>query len=417
MRTRGIHPWIPLFHDNVSGMKRGRAISAPVLLSLVVCLPALLAAYPPAARAADVLKIGVLAPLSGPFAAGGSSFVQAATLAVEQANAEGGALGRRIEIAVSDTEGRVDVARSETLRLISREKVNALVGAYLSEETMGVVETASARKTVLLVPIAATAEITDRIRKERGRYRYVFRVGYSIPQWAETLAAFLKDREVRRYAFVGTGIRWNRELGNVLEKIAARDGIAVSYAGYYSPGNPAFDPVAVAAAGSAPDIVVLGDPGKNSLSFLKRFRELSPGVPVLSVGGALGDARLAPSLPLSGPLYVQAAAWKGSSPSATAYVERFEKRFGSAPVGYSDTLPYDAVTVLVAAWRHAGSADADGVVAALEKGAFPGAAGTYRFDDSHQAVWGAGTGTLRGTVIRWERDGGRIVFPANGSPP
>ncbi len=392
-------------------MKRHLVLSARVLF-LAAFLSASLVLFPAALPfAAEPLKIGILAPLSGPFAAGGASFVQAATLAVEQANAEGGALGRRIDIVVSDTEGRVDVARSETLRLISREGVNALVGAYLSEETMGVMEMASARKTLLIVPVAATAEVTDRIRQERGRYRNVFRVAYSIPQWAETLAAFLKERRTVRYAFVGTGIRWNRELGNALGKAAARHGIAVSYEGYYSPGNPAFDPVAVAAAGSGADIVLLGDPGKNSLSFLKRFRELSPDLPVLSVGGALGDARLVPSLPLTGPLYVQAAAWKGSSPSATAYVDRFEKRFGAAPVGYSDTLPYDAVTVLVAAWRKAGSAEWEAVADALEKGSFPGVAGLYRFDDSHQAIWGAGADALRGTVIRWERDGGRIVFP------
>jgi branched-chain amino acid transport system substrate-binding protein len=395
-------------------LTRRPGLSVPVtrLIAFLSALVPLFALFPPASSlAAEPLKIGVLAPLSGPFAAGGASFVQAATLAVEQANAEGGALGRRIELAVSDTEGRVDVARSETLRLISREGVNALVGAYLSEETMGVMETASTRRTVLIVPVAATAEVTDRIRQERGRYGNVFRVAYSIPQWAETLAAFLKERRTARYAFVGTGIRWNRELGGALEKAAARHGIAVSYAGYYSPGNPALDPVAVAAVASGPDIVVLGDPGKNSLSFLKRLRELSPELPVLSVGGALGDARLLPSLPLTGPLYVQAAAWKGSSPSATAYVERFEKRFGSAPVGYSDTLPYDAVAVLIAAWRKAGSTEREAVVDALEKGSFQGVAGLYRFDDSHQAIWGAGADGLRGSIIRWERDGGRIVFP------
>jgi branched-chain amino acid transport system substrate-binding protein len=382
------------------------------LIAFLSAVPAVLALLAPVvSTGSEPLKIGVLAPLSGPFAAGGASFVQAATLAVEQANAEGGALGRRIEIVVSDTEGRVDIARTETLRLISRDKVDALVGAYLSEETMGVMETAGARKTLLIVPIAATAEVTDRIRRERAKYRNVFRVSYSIPQWAETLAAFLKGRRTVRYAFVGTGIRWNRELGDALEKASARLGIGVSYTGYYSPGNPAFDPVAVAASGSGADIVVLGDPGRNSLTFLKRFRELSPALPVLSVGGTLGDARLLPSLPLTGPLYVQAAAWKGSTPSATSYAERFEKRFGSAPVGYSDTLPHDAVTVLVAAWRRAGSAEWTAVADALEKGTFQGASGSYRFDDSHQAIWGAGTGALHGTIIRWERDGGRIVFP------
>ncbi len=393
-----------------------RAVPAafrPLPAAVFALLSVFIFLLPPAVSsgAEPPLKIGVLAPLSGPFAAGGASFVQGATLAVEQANAEGGALGRRIRIVVSDTEGRVDVARSETLRLISREGVNALVGAYLSEETMGIMETASARGTVLIVPVAATAEITDRIRGERGKYRNVFRVSYSIPQWAETLAAFLKERRTTRYAFVGTGIRWNRELGSALEKAAARMGIGVSYAGYYSPGNPAFDPVAVAASRSGADIVVLGDPGRNSLTFLKRLRELSPELPVISVGGVLGDARLVPSLPLTAPLYVQAAAWKGSTPSATAYFERFEKRFGAAPVGYSDTLPYDAVTVLVAAWRQAGSADWKAVADILEKGTFPGVAGGYRFDDSHQAIWGTGPDALRGTIIVWKRDGGKIVFP------
>ena len=360
----------------------------------------------------DALKIGVLAPLSGPYAAGGTSFVQAATLAVEQANAEGGVSGQPVTIVVGDTQGRVDVAKAEALRLVSREKVSALVGAYLSEETVGVMEVAAAHRTVLLVPVAATAEITDLVRREYARYRYVFRVGYSLPQWAEMISAFLSDRKVRRYAFVGAGIRWNRELGETLERIAVPRGIAPVYTAYYSPGNPAFDTVAVAAAAVSPDIVILADPGRNSVSLLKRLREAAPSLPALSIGGALGDGRLAATIPLSAPVYVQAAAWRGVSPAATAYVERYERRYGAPPVGYSDTLPYDAVTVLVSAWRKAGSAATEAVVAVLERGTFAGVAGTYRFDAAHQADWGTGPGALRGTFVRWEHGGARIVFPA-----
>ncbi|MHB1025738.1 MAG: ABC transporter substrate-binding protein [Desulfobacteria bacterium] len=365
-----------------------------------------------AAGRPDPLKIGVLAPLSGSYAAGGTSFVQAATLAVEQANAEGGVFGHPVTIVVGDTQGRVDVAKSEALRLVSREKVSALVGAYLSEETVGVMEVAAAQRTVLLVPVAATAEITDKVRREYARYRYVFRVGYSLPQWAEMVAAFLSDRKVRRYAFVGAGIRWNLELGETLERIVAPRGITEAYTAYYSPGNPAFDTVAVAAAAASPDIVILADPGRNSVSFLKRLRETAPAIPVLSIGGALGDARLAASIPLTAPIYVQAAAWRGVSAAATAYVERYEQRYGAPPVGYSDTLPYDAVTVLVAAWRKAGSAATEAVVPVLEHGTFAGAAGSYRFDAAHQAHWGTGPGALHGTFVRWEHGGARIVFPA-----
>src|SRR3989339_1621213 len=112
-----------------------------------------------AASRPDALKIGVLAPLSGPYAAGGTSFVQAATLAVEQANAEGGVSGRLVTIVVADTQGRVDGAKAEALRLGFRGEVAAPGGAYLSEETGGVVEVGAAHRTVLIVPVAATAEI------------------------------------------------------------------------------------------------------------------------------------------------------------------------------------------------------------------------------------------------------------------
>src|SRR5512134_2815243 len=181
------------------------------------CLAALaLAAAPPALAAgpssADAIRIGVLAPLSGPYASGGSSFLDAATLAAELANARGGVLGRRVELVAADTQGRVDVAKSEALRLASREKVFAFVGAYLSEETVGAIEAAVAARKVLVVPVAATREITDGVRRDYGRYRYVFRVGYSIPQWAAMMASFIGQRGVGTYAFVGAAIRWNREL-------------------------------------------------------------------------------------------------------------------------------------------------------------------------------------------------------------
>ena len=361
------------------------------------------------AENAGPIRIGVLAPLSGPFASGGSAFIQAVSMAAEQANADGGVLGRHVDLVVADTQARVDIARSEALRLTSREKVFALVGAYLSEETVGVIEAAAASRSVLIVPVAATAEITDLVRRKYDRYRYVFRVGYSIPQWAGMMADFLGGLRIERYAFVGAGIRWNRELAMELRKALARKGIVPVYETFYSPRTPAFEPVAVALMIRSPEILVLGDPGGNAAEFVKRVRESGATFPILSVGGALGDARVAATLPLSAPLYVQAAAWKGASAAATRYAESFGRRYGYPPVGYSDTLPYDAATVLFSAIRAAGRTDSDAVVTALENGAFPAIAGIYRFDASHQAIWG--TPELHGIVIRWETGGARIVYP------
>ena len=85
------------------------------------------------------------------------------------------------------------------------------------------------------------------------------------------------------------------------------------------------------------------------------------------------------------------------------------RRPGPARAGSGAPPPFDAATLLFQAVRAAGKTDSDAVVKALEAGAFPGVAGTYRFDASHQAVWG--TPELHGNVIRWEPGGARIVFP------
>ena len=79
-------------------------------------------------------------------------------------------------------------------------------------------------------------------------------------------------------------------------------------------------------------------------------------------------------------------------------------------VAFAGTLPALAAgDSSKQAIRAAGRTDSDAVVRILEAGAFPGIAGTYRFDSSHQAVWG--TSELRGNVILWEPGGARIVSP------
>jgi len=79
-------------------------------------------------------------------------------------------------------------------------------------------------------------------------------------------------------------------------------------------------------------------------------------------------------------------------------------------VAFAGTLPALAAgDSSKQAIRAAGRTDSDAVVKTLEAGAFPGIAGTYRFDSSHQAVWG--TSELHANVIRWEQGGARIVSP------
>lgn len=351
-------------------------------------------------KAPEKVKIGVLGPLSGPFASGGKSMQQSLEIAAEEINASGGILGRQVELAQGDTQGKGDAARSEALRLIEKEKVKALIGAYLSEETNEVVEVAAEKKMVLVVPVSATNEITARVAGDYNKYKTIFRVSYNINQWAELMGSFIQEQKITNYAFAGVNIRWNHELAEALKDYLAGAGITPVYEEFYSSKEPALDPMLAALKEKKPQLVVVGDPGQGSIGFIKKARDFALPAPLFSVGGALGDARVAGTLPAGSPLYFQAAAW-GNSEAGKEYFEKFTSRFGYQPVGYSDTMPHDALIVLAQAVNKAGSLESEKVVKALEAGGFKGNCGVYNFDSSHQAAWGPGKG-LRGVVVEWK---------------
>lgn len=398
-------------------LKRSRSIKFRALVALVVVLAATgLAAYyvlilpaqgPPLG---EPIRIGVLAPFTGPFAAGGFALNQSLQLAAEDVNARGGILGRRVMLAVADSQGRADVARVQALRLIDQDKVVALIGAYLSEETIAVEEVVAETKTPLIVPIAATLEITQNVLSDYVRYRYVFRVAYNLTQWAHLMGDFIVSMKVGNYSFAGVDIRWNREYADTLRDFLQQKGIAQVYQGFYSAQNPVIDPMIMAIRERNPDLVVLGDPGRGSVEAVKKARQFKLRSLLFSVGGALGDERVAMTLDPGDYLFFQAATWRGISQETTRYFERFRERFKYTPVGYSDTLPYDALQVLAQAIAKAGSLDTEKIITALELGRFEGISGTYSFSAAHQAVWAANT-ELSGTVVRWVNGTSVVVWP------
>lgn len=368
---------------------------------------------PGCGRPADkeaVLKVGVLAPLTGAFAANGTAMVQSLEMAATDINQRGGVLGRQVVLVTADTQGKADSARAEALNLMDRERVWALIGAYLSEETFAIQEVAADRQKLLIVPIAATNELTARVGSDYPRYKYVFRVAYNIDQWSRLLGDYIASRGVKNYAFAGTNIRWNKELADTLQDSLASRGIRNVYTDYYSPQNPVMDSLILAIKAKRPELVVVGDPGRNSVEFVKKAQVLGLEAPLLSVGGALGDARVASTLNPGGGLYFQGVTWRGRTPEASRYFDKFNQQYKYLPAGYGDTLPYDALQVLVQAADKAGTLETDKVVQALEDGAFAGIAGEYRFDATHQATWGS-QGSLPGVVVRWKDGKDEVVWP------
>ncbi len=122
---------------------------------LAVCL--LIA---PAASAADTIKIGLLAPLTGAAAADGQSVQNSVKLAVERVNAEGGVLGKKVEVVTYDDRADAKDAVALSRKLIEQDKVVAVVGGSYSTPMRAVAPIFQEEKIPFVAAYAVHPDIT-----------------------------------------------------------------------------------------------------------------------------------------------------------------------------------------------------------------------------------------------------------------
>src|SRR5215475_8093285 len=135
------------------------------LLALLLALSLVVSAIlPPAARAAEDVKIALVAPLSGRWARQGQLKKMGADMAIEEINSQGGikALGgAKIVLREADAGDSVEKAVSAAQRVLTREKISAGIGSWLSSFTLGVTEVAE-RLQVPWLSLSYADSITER---------------------------------------------------------------------------------------------------------------------------------------------------------------------------------------------------------------------------------------------------------------
>ncbi len=116
------------------------------LISTVLLLAVLLAACAPGSgQSTGPIKVGILAPLSGPAPTYGISHRNAAQMAIDEWNAKGGVLGRQIEAVVVDSQCAPDPAVNAANKLIDQDKVHYIIGEVCSKASVPVAEVAEPR--------------------------------------------------------------------------------------------------------------------------------------------------------------------------------------------------------------------------------------------------------------------------------
>jgi branched-chain amino acid transport system substrate-binding protein len=270
----------------------GRSLALGVLLAAcesrkVESAPG--APVPPATAAeAGPIKIGLIAPFSGPFAGMGKQVESGARAYLDQHGSK--VAGREIQLLVKDVTGVApDVAKNLAQGLLVRDKVDFLAGFVLTPNALAVAPLASEAKTPMVVMNAATSVITT-------KSPYVVRVSFTLPQVSAPLATWAAKNGIKSVYTLVSDYAPGADAEAQFKKTFEAAGGKIADSVRVPVQNPDFAPYIQRIKDAKPEAVFIFVPaGAQGTAFLKAFQErglAQQGIRVIATGDVTEDQEL-----------------------------------------------------------------------------------------------------------------------------
>jgi branched-chain amino acid transport system substrate-binding protein len=371
---------------------------------------------------AQTLKIAILGPMSQPQ---GENHWAGALMARDDINKAGGINvgGRKmmIELVRGDTNEHASIpdATNTMERVITRDKVDFLIGGFRSEAVLAMQEIAADYKKIFLGAGSAHPQLGLRVAQDYNRYKYWFRVTpVNSTDLGKTLVGVLgqvagqirKDLNTPtpKIALLAEKAIWVEPILKALPPVFQK--MQMEVVGTWQPSAVATDVTA--------ELAAIDRAGANIV-----FTLLSGPVGI-TVGRQMGERNMKAvafgiNVEAQKEEFWQAAAGKANfvatldtyaevemTPKTIPFVQAFKARFGKMPTYNAGT--HDAIYLLKEAIEKANSTDVEKLVPVLEGMSFVGAGATIEFDKkTHDPVWAPGKNT--GIAVQWQ-DGKKIAF-------
>jgi len=319
-----------------------------VLRGAAVAVAMVLLASP--ALAADPLKIGLILPLTGPFASTGRQIEAAARLYIAK-NGDTVA-GRKVELIVKDDTGLApETTKRIAQELVVQNKVTVLAGFGLTPLALAAAPVATEAKVPMIVMAAATGMIPT-------RSPFIVRTGFTLPQVTGPIAEWAAKNKIKRVVTMVTdyGPGLNAEKTFVAVFKAAGGEVVESIKTPLR--NPDYAPFLQRAKDARPDALFVFVPSGEGLAVMKQFDERGlkqAGVRLIGTGDVTDDDLLesmgAPAVGVITSFHYSAA---HDSPENKAYVEAFMKANNGMRPNFHSVGGYDGMHLIYEAVKKAG---------------------------------------------------------------
>jgi branched-chain amino acid transport system substrate-binding protein len=360
-------------------------LRADAARSLAVAGALLLSAATPS-LAADPIKIGLVAALSGASAQSGEAITRGLALAIDEINAKGGLLdGRKLELVQRDDESTPPKGLIAARELIADKDVIAIVGGIDSPVSMAMIPVLNKEKRIYMGVWAAATPIT----RNGANPNYAFRVSAVDALVDIRLLKFAHQKfGAKKAGLILINNPWGQSNENGLRAASKADPtVAIAGVEKYENNDVDLVPQLTRLKEAGADSIILVGNAAPGAQVMKSLERMGWNVPVISHWGISGGRFPELAGTMAGvPDFVQTYSFFGKqNPVGQRVLAELEKKYPQikgpqdvfAPVGTANA--YDATHILALAIAQAGSTDADAVRTALEdlKAPYQGLIKTY----------------------------------------
>ena len=319
------------------------------------------------AQVQEPVRIGTFLSVTGPAAFLGDPELKTLELYVERINAQGGVLGRKLQLVSYDDSGDAEKARTFAKRLIEQDKVDIIVGGSTTGTTMAALPLAEQAGTPF-ISLAGAVPIVEPVKK------WVFKTPHTDRMACEKIFVDLQARKLTRLALIsGTG-GFDKSMRAECLKVAAKHGIEVVADETYAATDTDMTAQLTKIRASGAQAVLNAGFGQGPAIVTRNYRQVGLALPLYQSHGVASKEYVKLSGPAAEGVRLPAAALlvpellapeDAQKPVVTNYKRDYEARFKS-DVSTFGGHAFDGLTLIVRAMQRAGSIDKAKVRDALE---------------------------------------------------
>lgn len=371
----------------------------------------------------DTISVGLLAYKPGS-APQGTAQEQAAELAVEELNEDGGLLDEDVELLTADTQGSGSTAGDRYLEFVVEEEVDVTAGVFRTEVMSELMSDIAEHRTIHLSGGHTSPAIAEMLAEDYETYKYQFRPYGNATRWVASIAdlcEYMNEQgEWDRVALLNEEFEWTKSFTNGLPSLLEERGLEVVYNERYPADTENFSQMFDTIEGENADTVIMGQAHTAAPALVQWRSEerefaLCGQISQIVDPAAYEDFGGNPEYAISNAPAVHTAEL---SEKTQPFAERYHEKFGVYPNDAFSYATYDGIKMWADVVESAGTTDAEEIVPALADASFEGTRGTIEFNGTdheypHDAKFGEEY--LRRVNFQWQAtdDGGvqEVIYP------